>query len=233
MTILVASGDDKLAKQRLAQLVKELRGKATQREFARMLGTSYTAVQDWEKQVRLPKGENLERIAQLKGWTQAELLSYLFLSDTQSQIIASNSFEIILSHLQNLSPCEIRKLSDRLNDKLSKVQQEQEKPMRCFLNEKQKHNLHLLLKASLKHQSPTEAIAQTAIDPALFTDIFLRGDTNRVVDYEALEQLSSLCYRVVQWRMGQIPEIDHSQTYAGKTAVLFNDLAEGGKLTID
>ena len=233
MTILVTSGDERLAKQRLAELVKELRGKATQRKFAKMLGTSYTAVQDWEKQIRLPKDINLERIAKLKGWTQRELLSYLFLPDTQSHLISSDSFEIILAHIQNLSPAEMQKLSDHLKDKLGKVQQEQEKPMRCFLNDQQKHNLHLLLKASLKNQSPTQAIAQTSIDSELFTDIYLRDDVNRVVDCEALEQLSSLCHRVVCWRVGQIPEIDCNQTYAGDTALLFHDLAEGGKLIID
>ncbi|NJR60607.1 MAG: helix-turn-helix transcriptional regulator [Cyanobacteria bacterium CRU_2_1] len=52
--ILVTSGDDQLAKERLAQLIRDLRGQATQREFAKRLGTSYTAVQDWEKQIRLP-----------------------------------------------------------------------------------------------------------------------------------------------------------------------------------
>lgn len=233
MTILVTSENDELARKRLAQLIRELRGQTTQREFAKQLGTSYTAVQDWEKQIRLPKEINLKRIAQLKGWTQEELLHYLFLSDAPSQIASVDPFEIVVTHIQALSLSQKQQLSDYLNIQLSQVQAVKEKSMNCFLNEQQKHNLHLLLKVSLENQSPTEAMAKVGINPELFTDIFLRNDKNRSVDYDALEKLSSLCCRVIRWRTAQPPEIDRHRTYGGEVMSLFNALAESDKVITD
>lgn len=233
MTILVASENDNLAKERLAQLIKELRGCTTQREFAKLLGTSYTSIQDWEKQIRLPKEKNLKRIAQLKGWTQEELLRYLFLSDSQSLITSSEPFEILITQVQTLSLPQMQQLRDYLNAQLAQVQNVQKKSMSCFLSTKQKHNLHLLLKASLKNQSPTEAMVKAGIKPEVFTDIFLRDDKQRPIDYNDLERFSSLCCRVIKWRGDHVPEVDMNQTYSGKTALLFNDLNEGDRVIID
>jgi transcriptional regulator with XRE-family HTH domain len=112
--MLVASGDSKSAKKRLAQLVKELRGKATQREFARLLGTSYTAIQDWEKQIRLPNAKNLRRIAHLKGWTQEDLIHYIFHPDMKIEQGNVDSVERIITHLQTLSPAQVQTLSEYL-----------------------------------------------------------------------------------------------------------------------
>jgi transcriptional regulator with XRE-family HTH domain len=233
MTILVASGNDNLAKERLAQLIKELRGDTTQREFAKLLGTSYTAIQDWEKQIRLPKEKNLKRIAQLKGWTEEELLHYLFLPDAQPQIAPTDPLELLITQVQTLSLPQMQQLSAYLNAQLSQLQNNQKEGMSCFLNEKQKHNLHLLLRASLRNQSPTEAMAKIGIDPALFTDIFLRNDKKRTVDYDDLEKFSSLCCRVVRWQGDYPPEIDANQTYLGDTAQLFSDLNEGDRVVVD
>lgn len=230
--ILVTSGDNQLAKERLAQLVKDLRGRVTQREFARSLGTSYTAVQDWEKQIRLPSDKNLKRIADLKGWTQEELIRYIFCADRLTATDADPVQEII-ARIRELSPEQMQRLMDYLNTRLSVTWKGREEIMRCCLSDRQKHNLHLLLRASLKGQSPTEAMAQTNIDPPLFTDIFLRDDRNRVVTYEDLEKLSSLCCQVIEWTGNQPPRIDRNQTYAGATERLFNDLAEGNKAEID
>lgn len=170
--MLTAPGNDRLAKERLAKLIKELRGHATQREFAKMLGTSYTAIQDWEKQVRLPKDINLGRIAKLKGWTQDELFRYLFVLDAQSEIFPADSLEIIFTHIQSLSLSQMQELSHYLKVQLSEVQNIKETSASCLLSEKQKHNLHVLLRASLREQSPTEAMARVGIAAELFTDVF-------------------------------------------------------------
>jgi transcriptional regulator with XRE-family HTH domain len=226
MTVLVTSETDKLAKERLARLVRNLRGQKTQREFAKLLGTSYTAVQDWEKQIRLPKGKNLGRIAQLQGWTQEDLMRYLFLPDVHMVPSAVDPLELVMMDIQNLSPEQLRKLSVYLNAKLNQSQDDDIKMSLSDLTAQQKHNLHLLLRASLRDQSPTEAMGRVGIDPALFTDIFLRNNKNRVVDHASLDQLSGLCCRVIRWRSGQLPEIDCHQTYLGETALLIDALAE-------
>ncbi|NJP12013.1 MAG: helix-turn-helix transcriptional regulator [Leptolyngbyaceae cyanobacterium RU_5_1] len=233
MTILVTSGNEGLAKERLAQLIKELRGQTTQREFAKLLGTSYTAVQDWEKQIRLPKGKNLERIAQLKGWTQEELIYHLFPPNPHSENAPPDPLANLIAHVQNLSVSQMQELSDYLNAQLNRVQNGKAKSMSCDLSDKQKHNLHLLLRASLRDQSPTEAMARVGVDPELFTDIFLRNNQDRTIDSESMEKLSRLCCRVIQWRAGQFPEVDCNQTYLGETALLLNVLAENDRVRID
>jgi transcriptional regulator with XRE-family HTH domain len=227
------SGDDKLARARLSELLRELRGSSSQREFAKLLGTSYTAVQDWEKQIRFPKEHNLKRIAKLKGWTQEKLVRHLFLPDEQHETSAVDPLEAILAQIPNLSSVQMQVLHSHLNAQLVAIQSLKEVPMRRTLSDKQKHNLHLLLRASLKDQSPTEAVSKLQLDPGLFTDIFLRDDKNRVVDYEALERLSELCCRVVEWRGNSLPKVDSCQTYLGQTELLFIDLANGDKAIIE
>ncbi|NJP21483.1 MAG: helix-turn-helix transcriptional regulator, partial [Hydrococcus sp. CRU_1_1] len=86
MAIFIIATEDTLVKQHLAELLRELRGSETQRQFAKRLGTSYTSIQDWEKQIRLPSEKNLQRIAQLKDWTYEELILFLFGNDAQSAI---------------------------------------------------------------------------------------------------------------------------------------------------
>jgi transcriptional regulator with XRE-family HTH domain len=231
--ILITSGNEQLAKERLAQLIRSLRGQATQREFAKQLGTSYTAVQDWEKQVRLPSDKNLKRIAELKGWTQEKLMRHIFCLDNQSEDVSS-PLEIIIAQIGDLSPEQMELLINCLTAQLREIRNDKGEVMRGCLNRRQKHNLHLLLRASLKNHSPTAVIANTEIKPELFTDIFLRNDTNRVVTYEDLENLSGLCYQVIDWRGEQLPNIDRSKTYLNKTELLFNDLlTEENKAEID
>jgi transcriptional regulator with XRE-family HTH domain len=81
MTVFILAAEDKFARQNLADLLKELRNNQTQRQFAKRLGTSYTSVQHWEKQIRLPSERNLQRIAQLKGWSYEKLLNFIFIEN--------------------------------------------------------------------------------------------------------------------------------------------------------
>jgi transcriptional regulator with XRE-family HTH domain len=217
----------KLAKMRLAEIVKQLRGKITQREFARQLGTSYTAVQYWEKQIRLPGEKNLKRIAELLGWTYGELVRYIFRTDSSGDSQVDDSLEQILVRSQNLSSEQIQFLIRYFADQLVEIRQCKQELMQQSLNDKQKHNLHLLLQASLNHQVSTEVMRQSEIDPELFTDIFLRNDRNRQVRYEDMEKFSGVCCRVIQWQEDGLPEVDCRETYLGKTELLFHDLFNG------
>jgi transcriptional regulator with XRE-family HTH domain len=118
--MLVTLEESKTAKARLAQLIKDLRGNTTQREFARLLGTSYTTIQDWEKQIRLPNPKNLKRIAQFKGCTQAELIHYIFPSGVYAeQHEAVDPVERIITHLQNLSPAQMQTVNEYLASSLN------------------------------------------------------------------------------------------------------------------
>jgi len=88
-------------KQKLANLVRELRGDKSQRNFAKLLGVSYFAVQTWEKQAVWPDDENLQKLAKLKGWTQEQLQVYLHIPST-GDLEVNNSF--FNSHLVNDLP---------------------------------------------------------------------------------------------------------------------------------
>jgi hypothetical protein len=98
--------------------------------------------------------------------------------------------------------------------------------MNINLSQCQKHNLHLLLRASLKKSNPIEAMERIGIDPALFSDIFLRAEQNRELSYEELEKFSYLCCWVIRWEANQLPEVDYNRTYAGQTNLLLNDLSK-------
>lgn len=231
MTILVASGNDSLAKERLAELIKNLRGSTTQREFARLLGTSYTAVQDWEKQIRLPRENNLQRIAHLKGWTQEELLRYLFGLDEPAPSSAGDPLALVIPQIQTLSLMQLQQLNAFVTAQLSQVRQDQQSRVSRSLSDQQKRNLHLLLRASLRNQSPTEAMATAGIQPDLFTDIFLRNDTVRTVDDADLEKFSRVCCRVIRWAPYEPPDVDPDCTYWGETELLFNDLNRSDRVS--
>ncbi len=65
------------SKQKLANLLRELRGERSQRSFAQFFGVSNQAVQNWEKERTWPDDENLQKLADLKGWTLKQLQAYL------------------------------------------------------------------------------------------------------------------------------------------------------------
>ena len=226
MVVFFVGAEDTLAKQRLADLLKDLRGYETQRQFAKRLGTSYTSIQDWEKQIRLPSEKNLKRIAQLKGWTYEKLVLFLFNSDVQSTTVTTDPLELIMACVQKLTLPQKQKLRDYLTAQIPQHCEICETIRNYNLSLLQKHNLHLLLRASLKHKDPLEAIEQTGIEPDLFADVFVRDDENRQISYSELEKLSSLCCRVIRWRDSQLPEVDLNRTYADQTELLLNDLSE-------
>ncbi len=65
------------SKQKLIEIIKLARGSMSQRAFGKVLGVSATAVQMWEKGVKVPDTENLAQIAVRAGYTMEELLSCL------------------------------------------------------------------------------------------------------------------------------------------------------------
>ncbi|MEM6403916.1 MAG: helix-turn-helix transcriptional regulator [Cyanobacteria bacterium P01_D01_bin.116] len=53
--------------ERLAELIKELRGATSQRRFSQQLGVSKSSVNFWESGLSFPDTENLEKLANFKG----------------------------------------------------------------------------------------------------------------------------------------------------------------------
>ena len=84
--------------ERLAALIKELRGACSQRRFSQQLGVSKSCVNFWESGLAWPDTDNLEKLAQLKGWTLAELQTYL----VKGELPSDEPLEQILNQLRLL-----------------------------------------------------------------------------------------------------------------------------------
>lgn len=225
MTGLTITKENAVAKRRLADLIKDLRGNETQRRFARSIGVSYTSIQDWEKQIRLPGKKNLQRIAQLQGWTYDQLVLFLFASDAQNTSVTSDPFELIMTSVQKLTLLQKQQLRDYLTTQISEQSQIRKIKRDDNLNVTQKHNLHLLLRASLKWQDPLKAMEKAGLEPDLFADVFVRNDPNRQISYQELEKFSHICCRVIQWQDLQLPKIDPEQTYTDCVDELWDRLS--------
>ena len=63
--------------QKLATLVRELRGSLSLRDFAEKIGASHTDVRRWESGKGEPRLRVLGKIAAFRGWTLDELMVYL------------------------------------------------------------------------------------------------------------------------------------------------------------
>jgi transcriptional regulator with XRE-family HTH domain len=84
--------------ERLAELIKELRGATSQRRFSQQLGVSKSCVNFWESGLAFPDTENLEKLAAFKGWTLAELQTYLM----KGELPSDDSLQQILNKLRIL-----------------------------------------------------------------------------------------------------------------------------------
>lgn len=63
--------------QKLADLVRDLRGSISLRDFAEMIGATHTDIRRWESGKGEPRLRVLRKIASLRGWTLDELIVYL------------------------------------------------------------------------------------------------------------------------------------------------------------
>lgn len=63
--------------QRLAELLRQIRGEKSIRSFCAGLDLHWSAWRNWEAGESLPRLEHLETIARLRGWTLDQLSAYL------------------------------------------------------------------------------------------------------------------------------------------------------------
>lgn len=110
-------------REKLANLLKELRGERSQRSFAKLLGVSNQAVQNWEKQRAWPDDENLQRLAELKGWTLEQLKTHLngeTTADESVSCVAVNEDSELPLYVQQLL-AEVRALPFQAAAKVAQV----------------------------------------------------------------------------------------------------------------
>ena len=64
-------------KEKLAKIVRDLRGNESLSAFAKRLGVSYMAVSKWENQQSFPDREHLAKIARLSGYGLDDFVTHL------------------------------------------------------------------------------------------------------------------------------------------------------------
>lgn len=112
------------AEERLAVLIKKLRGDKSQRQFAKVLGVSYAAVRSWEESESMPGLKSLEKIADYSNQTLEELLEYLKdEGKDKSKILKfpeTKFAEDLFPQVKNLTKKEQSKLAQFLIEELAK-----------------------------------------------------------------------------------------------------------------
>jgi transcriptional regulator with XRE-family HTH domain len=108
---------DDLAKQRLAELIKDLRGGLTQREFAKRLGVTYSAIQSWENAEVTPNSNNLVKIADYTGLSLQELMSRLTGSKVGVGKAETNPLYVV-TQLKTMSVTDLAHLYRAVGDRL-------------------------------------------------------------------------------------------------------------------
>lgn len=84
--------------ERLAILVRELRGPLSQSQFSKKLGLGRSTVWLWESRTALPDAENLQKLARLKGWTLEQMQAYL----AEGELPSEEPLEQILRKVRTL-----------------------------------------------------------------------------------------------------------------------------------
>lgn len=104
---------DEEAKKRFASTVKDLRGDRDREEFSKVVGVSRPTIIGWENCKVVPKRESLELIAQMRGESLDEFLSYL------NGAKRKDPLERLLNQISGLSHEQLaivlRAIADRLS----------------------------------------------------------------------------------------------------------------------
>lgn len=92
--------------ERLASLLRELRGTLSQNAFAKKLDVNRSTVTLWESCATWPEPKNLQKLAQLKGWNLEQIQFYL----EKGQIPSSDRLEEILHQVRLLPSDAVAKI---------------------------------------------------------------------------------------------------------------------------
>ncbi|HBE17080.1 MAG TPA: hypothetical protein DDW51_05575 [Cyanobacteria bacterium UBA11367] len=101
-------------RQKLAEIVRKLRGTTNIREFAKKIGVSHPTILGWENCENEPTLRSLEKIAQLRGETLTELTN--FLSGTEDPSPNTKIITAIRQASKDDLSLYLREISDRVQN---------------------------------------------------------------------------------------------------------------------
>ena len=105
------------SKEKLAELIRQLRGDQSQRAFAKTLGVSFASIQSWENGDAMPSTENLSVIAQKSGYTLQGLIEYL-----EDRPISKNaSIDEIVMQIKSLPLRQLALVERAVGDRLMAI----------------------------------------------------------------------------------------------------------------
>lgn len=111
------------ARERLAKIVKEIRGNRSQRAFARDLGVTGTAVRAWEETRSIPDIDNMKRIGLLAGFKSLDdFLSYL----NGEALEQPKEIDKIINQLRQMPLEQVVQITNAGIERLKSAAQEQE-----------------------------------------------------------------------------------------------------------
>ncbi len=105
------------SKERLAALVKSLRGQESQRKFAKSLGVSFASIQSWEAGDAMPSRENLSLLAARAGYTLQGLVSYL----DNEPLPEGPSVSEIVRQIRTLPPKQLALIGRAVTDRFESL----------------------------------------------------------------------------------------------------------------
>ncbi|QSJ16913.1 helix-turn-helix transcriptional regulator [Nostoc sp. UHCC 0702] len=105
------------SRQKLIEIIKLARGSLSQRAFGKLLGVSATAVQMWEKGLKVPDTENLAQIASRAGYTMEELISCL----EGKPIQETSDLNLILRQIKHMPLSQVAQIVQAAAERLAAV----------------------------------------------------------------------------------------------------------------
>ncbi|MFB2980049.1 helix-turn-helix transcriptional regulator [Microseira sp. BLCC-F43] len=105
---------DEEAKKRFAEAVKALRGNRDREEFAKIVGVSRPTIIGWENCKVVPKRESLEIVAEMRGESLDEFLSFL------NGAKRRDPMERLLNQISGLSDEQISLVLQAIADRFKK-----------------------------------------------------------------------------------------------------------------
>ena len=126
LTLPICTVLNEEGKKRLGDIVRELRGKLTQKEFATRLEIGQSTLSMWESGKVTPDLENLEKLAEVWGKTPEEFVAYLY----GRQLLNGSVFDAV----EAMSVNELAELQLMISKQMSSKIKQSLKQENCTLN---------------------------------------------------------------------------------------------------
>ena len=100
------------ARKKLAQVIRNSRGKDTMTIYGHKINVSYAAVSKWENLESIPSMDNLEKIGKLAGYNLEEFLQYL-----EGKKSEPSQIDTIIRQIREMPPKQLALVTNAVADR--------------------------------------------------------------------------------------------------------------------